>query len=163
MNRDTDPTASSIDSRRSMALSQFDILAGIKGISWVSLQLGAPKDQIRTPPMGMTIGDWTGDFYDFYDTAALVQCLDLVITVDTSVAHLAAGLGKPTWVLSRHDACWRWLMDRDDSPWYPTMRLFTQRKPYDWEEVLERMAVPLRELATQHRQHAAARVKEFTS
>jgi hypothetical protein len=104
----------------------------------------------------MTIGDWTSDLYDFFDTAALIQCLDLVISVDTSVAHVAGGLGKPVWLLSRYDACWRWLMDRDDTPWYPTMRLFTQKKPYDWEGVVERMLMPLQTLANQHRQRDAA-------
>jgi hypothetical protein len=156
MNRDQDPIATSIDARRSMQLAQFRPLAAVKGVSWVSLQLGPPKEQIRTNPAGMTIGDWTTDLYDFFDTAALVQCLDLVISVDTSVAHVGGGLGKPTWVLSRYDACWRWLMDRDDTPWYPTMRLFTQKKPYEWDEVVERMVQPLQALANQHRQQIAA-------
>jgi len=156
MNREDDVTARSIDSRRSMQLADFKTLGALKGISWVSLQLGPPKEQLRLNPAGMTIGDWTSDLYDFFDTAALIQCLDLVITVDTSVAHVAAGLGKPTWLLSRYDACWRWLMDRDDTPWYPTMRLFTQKKPYDWEGVLERMIMPLQTLANQARQRDAA-------
>jgi hypothetical protein len=156
MNRDQDPIATSIDARRSMQLAQFRPLSAIQGVSWVSLQLGPPKEQIRTNPAGMTIGDWTTDLYDFFDTAALVQCLDLVISVDTSVAHVAAGLGRPTWMLSRYDACWRWLMDRDDTPWYPTMRLFTQKKPYEWDEVVERMVQPLQTLANQHRQQKAA-------
>jgi hypothetical protein len=151
MNRDADPLASSIDARRSMSLQQFAPLAQLKGISWVSLQLGPAKEQIKGGLPGMTIGDWTADLYDFFDTAALIQCLDLVITVDTSVAHVAGGLGKPTWLLSRYDACWRWLMDRDTTPWYPTMQLFTQKKPHDWEEVLERMTSALRELADQRR------------
>jgi len=156
MNREDDVTARSIDSRRSMPLATFKPLGSLKGISWVSLQLGPPKEQLRLNPAGMTIGDWTSDLYDFFDTAALIQCLDLVITVDTSVAHVAGGLGKPTWLLSRYDACWRWLMDRDDTPWYPTMRLFTQKKPYDWDGVLERMIMPLQTLANQARQRDAA-------
>ena len=156
MNRDADPLASSIDARRSMRLSQLAPLASVKGVSWVSLQMGPPKEQIREHPAGMTIGDWTSDLYDFSDTAALIQCLDLVITVDTSVAHVAGGLGKPTWLLSRYDACWRWLMDRDDSPWYPTMRLFTQKKPHDWAEVLERMSYELLQWANQDRLRRAA-------
>ena len=156
MNRDQDANASAIDGRRSMRLEQFAPLAALKGISWVSLQLGPPREQIRQHPPGMTIGDWGDDLYDFYDTAALVQCLDLVITVDTSVVHLAGGLGKPTWMLSRYDACWRWLMDRDDSPWYPTMRIFTQKQPYDWDGCIERMIMPLQALANQRRQRSAA-------
>ena len=111
MNRDHDPVATSVDSRRSMLLQQFKPFGAVQGISWVSLQLGPPKDQITTNPAGLTIGDWTSDLYDFFDTAALVQCLDLVISVDTAVAHVAGALGKPVWLLSRYDACWRWLMD----------------------------------------------------
>ena len=67
--------------------------------------------------------DWTDELTDFADTAALIEALDLVITVDTAVAHLAGALGKPVWILNRFDACWRWLADRDDSPWYPSARL----------------------------------------
>ncbi|MBN8281154.1 MAG: hypothetical protein J0M16_11135 [Gammaproteobacteria bacterium] len=73
---------------------------------------------------------------DFGDTAALVEMMDLVIAVDTSVAHLAGGLGRPTWVLLPNHPDWRWLLDRDDSPWYPTMRLFRQRAMLDWDSVL---------------------------
>ena len=71
--------------------------------------------------------------------------LDLVITVDTSVGHLAGGLGIPAWVLLRYNACWRWLLDRDDSPWYPSTRLFRQRGLGDWHEVIERFAAALAE------------------
>jgi tetratricopeptide (TPR) repeat protein len=73
---------------------------------------------------------------DFADSAALVTNLDLVITVDTAMAHLAGALGKPVWILNRHAACWRWLQDREDSPWYPTARLFRQRRPGDWDAVI---------------------------
>jgi hypothetical protein len=79
--------------------------------------------------------DYTAELADFDDTAALVSALDLVITVDTAVAHLAGGLGKPVWILNRFDACWRWLMDRDDSPWYPSARLFRQPVAGDWGSV----------------------------
>jgi len=72
----------------------------------------------------------------------LVSALDLVITVDTAVAHLAGALGVPVWMLSRFDGCWRW-MNRDDSPWYPTMRIFWQKQPYDWAEVVDRVAKAL--------------------
>lgn len=156
MRREGDHIATSIDGRRSMQLEQFAPLAALPGISWVNLQLGPPRDQLRFHPKGMTIGDWSGDLYDFFDTAALIQALDLVISVDTSVVHVAGGLGKPTWLLSRYDACWRWLIDRDDTPWYPTMRIFTQKQPYDWEEVVNRMVMPLQALANQHRQREAA-------
>jgi len=77
---------------------------------------------------------------DFADTAALISLLDLVVTIDTSVAHLAAALGMPTWIMLRHRADWRWLLDRDDSPWYPTVRLFRQRRAGDWGGVVSDVA-----------------------
>jgi ADP-heptose:LPS heptosyltransferase len=83
----------------------------------------------------MTIHDWTDELDDFADTAALIEALDLVITVDTATAHLAGALGKPVWILNRNDACWRWLTGRDDSPWYPTATLFRQPRPGDWNAV----------------------------
>ncbi len=76
---------------------------------------------------------------DFADTAALIGGLDLVIAVDTAVAHLAAALGKPVWMLSRFMGCWRWLRDRDDSPWYPTLRIFRQQRAQDWDGALARV------------------------
>src|SRR4029077_18166586 len=92
------PLADAIDKKRSTSLQTFAPLAKVPGVSWVSLQKGVPRDQIGKPPSGMTIGDWTDMLDDFYDTAALIECLDLVISVDTSVIHLAAGMGKPTWL-----------------------------------------------------------------
>ena len=83
------------------------------------------------------------DLNDFGDTAALCACMDLVISVDTSVAHLAGALGKSTWVLLSFIPDWRWLLDRDDSPWYPSVRLFRQRRRGDWSNVLERLKANL--------------------
>ena len=85
----------------------------------------------------------TADLTDFTETAALLRCLDLVITVDTSVAHLAGALGCPTWILLPHHPDWRWLLDRDDSPWYPTVRLFRQPKPRDYDSVVDRVSAEL--------------------
>jgi ADP-heptose:LPS heptosyltransferase len=96
---------------------------------------------------GTEIIDLTGDLGNFSDTAALIAGLDLVISVDTSVAHLAGALAKPVWVLSRFDGCWRWLNGREDSPWYPTARIFHQRTRGDWAEVIERVARELTQLA----------------
>jgi ADP-heptose:LPS heptosyltransferase len=76
---------------------------------------------------------------DFADTAALIANLDLVIAVDTSTAHLAGAMGKPVWLLNRFDTCWRWMLGRDDTPWYPTMRIYRQKRPGDWEEVIARV------------------------
>ena len=95
----------------------------------------------------MIIHDWTEELDDFADTAALIEALDLVISVDTSVVHLAGALGKPAWILNRFDSCWRWMLDREDSPWYPTARLFRQRRPGEWDEVFERVASELALLA----------------
>ncbi|HTR78984.1 MAG TPA: glycosyltransferase family 9 protein, partial [Gemmatimonadaceae bacterium] len=105
---------------------------------------GEPAAQASTPPAGLVLHDWTSELSDFADTAALVEALDLVISVDTSVVHVAGALGKPVWVLNRFDQCWRWLRDRADSPWYPTARLFQQQRPGDWSGVIERVAEALR-------------------
>lgn len=133
-----------VDQRRSCTLAQFAPLAAIPGIDLISLQKGAPAAQARTPPHGMVVRDWTEHMHDFADTAALIEALDLVIGVDTSVVHVAGALGKPVWVLSRFDACWRWLIDREDSPWYPTARIFRQPQPGDWTSVMSRVAGELR-------------------
>ena len=89
--------------------------------------------------------DLTDDLHDFSDTAALIENLDLVIAVDTSVAHLAGALGKPFWLLNRYNTCWRWLLHREDSPWYPTARLFRQDTTRAWEPVIQRVAVALQD------------------
>ncbi|HEX8954892.1 MAG TPA: sulfotransferase, partial [Burkholderiaceae bacterium] len=80
--------------------------------------------------------DHTGDLFDFQETAALVEQLDLAICADTSTAHLAGAIGKPVWLLNRYNTCWRWLRDRTDSPWYPAMRLFRQPALGDWDSVM---------------------------
>jgi hypothetical protein len=107
------------------------------------LQVGPPAKQTLTPPFPLL--DAAGGLSDFADTAALIEALDLVIAVDTSVAHVAGALGKPVWLLNRFDACWRWLRDRDDTPWYPSMRLFRQTAPGDWAGVMARVADALRD------------------
>jgi ADP-heptose:LPS heptosyltransferase len=88
----------------------------------------------------------TGDLESLADTAALIEQLDLVISVDTAIAHLAGALGKPVWLLNRFDSCWRWLISRSDSPWYPTMRVYRQRQPGDWESVVEPVRADLAQL-----------------
>lgn len=134
-----------------MHLRQFAPLAEVPGVLFVSLQKGAPAAQARTPPSGMRLVDWTDELEDFADTAALVECLDLVISVDTAVAHLAGALGKPVWMLNRFDTCWRWLLGREDSPWYPTMRLFRQPRFMDWEPVLANVREQLELLSLSRR------------
>ncbi len=137
------PNAHAIDRRRSIGLARYAPLAKAKGVRFVSLQKGEPAAETAHPPKGLTLADFTTDLHDFSDTAALVANLDLVITVDTAVAHLAGALGKPVWVLSRYDGCWRWLNGREDSPWYPTLRLFHQKAPGDWGEVVGRVVKAL--------------------
>lgn len=138
--------AAAVDAARSTTLAAFAPAARVRGVSWVSLQKGPPAAQAPRPPQGMTLGDWTEHLDDFYDTAALISCLDLVVTVDTSVAHVAAALGVPTWVLSRSDPCWRWMGHREDSPWYPTVRHFAQPEAGDWEGVMGRVAMELEKM-----------------
>lgn len=136
--------ATLLDSRRSFDLETLAPLAGIPGISLVSLQFGPRAAQGLVPPRGMTLFDMTGDIRDFADTAAVIANLDLVITVDTSVVHVAGAIGAETWLLSRHDGCWRWFLERDDSPWYPSVRIFRQTRRGDWSETVESVARQLR-------------------
>jgi ADP-heptose:LPS heptosyltransferase len=88
----------------------------------------------------MAMSDWTSELNDFSDTAALIANLDQVISIDTAVAHLAAAMGKPVSILLPRFPTWRWLLDRDDSPWYPTVRLFRQEKSGDWTSPVARVA-----------------------
>jgi len=142
--RTDQPNAHAIDRRRSMWLDQFAPLA-MDGIHFFSLQKGPPAGQLQSKPPEMEIADFMNESMDFADTAALIANLDLVIGVDTSVIHLAGAMGKPVWVLSRFDGCWRWLLNRTDSPWYPAMRLFRQAKSGDWASVVEDVQAALKE------------------
>jgi len=139
------PTQQAVDRRRSLELEQLAPLAGLAGVSFVSLQKGEPSREPR--PQGLILHDWTDELDDFADTAALASGLDLVIAVDTSVAHLAGALGRPVWMLNRFDTCWRWLLGRDDSPWYPTLRQFRQPAPGDWGRVIQAVRAALVDLA----------------
>jgi hypothetical protein len=142
-------SAHQTDQRRSLHVSALLPLLRIPGITFVSLQKGeTTQPQIGELPEDLRPFDCMNEVSTFDDTAAIIAHLDLVITVDTSVAHLAAAMGKPVWILSRFDGCWRWLKDRDDSPWYPTVRLFRQTRPGDWNEVIERVALALSECST---------------
>ena len=129
------------DRRRSIGPATFARLLQVPGVSFVNLQKGAAAAQLLE--LGPGIADWMDECADFLDTAALVTHLDLVISVDTAVAHLAGALGKPVWLLNRFESEWRWLLDREDSPWYPTMRIFRQARRGDWDEVIARVASSL--------------------
>jgi Flp pilus assembly protein TadD len=131
------------DRRRSIPLGRLAPLGAVSHVSLVSLQKGSAATQAADPPPGLTLHDWTNDLEDFADTAALIAGLDLVLSVDTAVAHLAGAMGKPVWVLNRCDACWRWLRDRADSPWYPTARLFRQPTRGDWDSVIAEIVTAL--------------------
>lgn len=148
--RPHDRGSNAIDKRRSLPARAFVPLLRIAetaGVRFVSLQKGAASQpQIEDLPPDLRPFDPMGDVHDFADTAAIIECLDLVICVDTSVAHLAGALDKPVWILSRYDGCWRWLRDRDDTPWYPRARLFRQTVPGDWTEVIDRVAQALMSL-----------------
>jgi tetratricopeptide (TPR) repeat protein len=144
--RHDQPAGQAIDRRRSIALVQYAPLGAVTGANFVSLQKGTAAAQAAAPPEGLSIHDRTDELHDFADTAALIEALDLVITVDTSVAHLAGALGKPVWILNRFDACWRWLSERDDSPWYPSARLWHQQRPEDWDSVIAEVAAALHDL-----------------
>jgi tetratricopeptide (TPR) repeat protein len=136
-----------IDRRRSMALATMAPLAGVAGCSFVSLQKGEPATEAVSPPLGFVLHDFTAELGDFADTAAMIANLDLVISVDTAVVHLAGALGKPIWLLNRFGSCWRWLLERDDSPWYPTLRQFRQPSPGDWAGPISRVVAALNALA----------------
>jgi tetratricopeptide (TPR) repeat protein len=129
------------DRRRSLPLKTLARILDADA-RFVSLQKN-PRDSDREVLAGLDILDMTDCLSDFEETAALIACLDLVVTVDTSVAHLAGGLGCPVWILLPYRPDYRWLLDRDDSPWYPTARLFRQQKLHDYAGVVERMRAEL--------------------
>ncbi len=133
------------DAQRSMDSALFAPLAGIDDVRLYSLQ----KDK-STRPLEPALGtrlaaDFGPQLTRFAETAAIVENLDLMVTVDTSLAHLAGALGKPVWCLLPYAPDWRWLLDRDDTPWYPTMRLFRQRTAWDWKGVIARVRAALTE------------------
>ena len=126
------------DALRSIPLEDLAVLGKVTTVAWHSLQVpacGLPFDAIRDLAPGLI---------DFGATARALEAMDLVITVDTAVAHLAGALGRPTWLLLPFLPEWRWLLARDDSPWYPSLRIFRQETPNQWQEVLARVATALR-------------------
>lgn len=132
------------DRRRSFPLSALAPLAEIEGVRFHSLQKGAQATEAFRPPFGMELSNLLAEFEDFVHTAALMANMDLIITCDTSVAHLAGAMGLRTWILLPFAADWRWLRNRSDSPWYPTARLFRQPKTGDWTGVVAEVAEALR-------------------
>jgi len=125
---------------RSFPLRALENIAHLPGVRLISLQKGAGTEQLDTLPDGMQVTTLGQDFpQDFSDTAAAMEAMDLIISCDTSVAHLAGALGRPIWVALPYAADWRWLLDREDSPWYPGMQLFRQPKRGDWNGLFEKI------------------------
>lgn len=128
------------DQRRSLAIASFaPLLEAFPRVYWCSLQVGPRAVELRSAPLPCVVHDFAPLLRDFADTAAIVSELDLVIAVDTAVAHLAGALGRPAWVLLPFTADWRWLRHRSDSPWYPSLRLFRQVTPGDWPGVIDQV------------------------
>ena len=125
------------DQRRSIPLAQFVALAQVPNVGVYSLQKGYGTEQLAGRPTIVDLGVRLGDFMD---TAAVMMNLDLIISADTSPLHLAGALGRPVWAALPLAPCWRWLLEREDSPWYATMRLFRQQRAGEWRPVFERMA-----------------------
>jgi hypothetical protein len=136
------PAAAAVDRRRSVPPDKLAPLFDVPGLHFFGLQKGAIE-----APAANALFNFMNEMEDFADTAALVGNLDLVISVDTAVAHLAAALGKPVWLLDRFDPDWRWLTGRRDSPWYRSLRIYRQTYPGDWASVLQQVARDLRDIA----------------
>jgi tetratricopeptide (TPR) repeat protein len=134
------------DRNRSCLIAHFHRIIAIRPIQFVGLQKGRAAAQIDDLPLQLRFRNFGGELEDFTDTAGLLHNLDLVISVDTAVAHLAGALGKPVWVLLPFIPDWRWMMNRQDSPWYPTMKLFRQKRFGDWANVIETVTEELNKL-----------------
>jgi hypothetical protein len=133
-----------LDRWRSFPLTQLAPLAALPGVRLISLQAVDGLDQLRAPDLPFPVLELeNGRPRDFLDTAALISLLDLVITPDTSVAHLAGGLAQRVWLALSTVPEWRWMIEREDTPWYPTIRLFRQKTLGDWGDVFQRMAAAL--------------------
>lgn len=132
------PGFSTLDGRRSVGIATFAPLADVPRVSFISLQKGPAAAE--PVPAGLTLHDPMPEVGDFADTAAIVAGLDLVVSVDTAVVHLAGALGKPVFLLDRYDNCWRWFSGREDSPWYPRLRIFRQERLGDWTTPMRRVA-----------------------
>jgi len=162
------PFLRAVVANRSVPLSLFEQIASSGDVSLYSLQKMSGQGELDKDALGFMIHTFEPDFDDshgrFMDTAAVMKNLDLVITIDTSIAHLAGGLGVPVWVLLPYPADWRWMLGRSDSPWYPTMRLFRQTDVGDWESVMKLVATELQQhIAQQKRNYAiSAMVKNNT-
>lgn len=135
------------DRNRSMRFSQLQPLLALDHVKWISLQKSLGTSDSPEEIVSSGLMDWTGDLTDYAATAGLIESLDLVVSVDTSVAHLAGAMNKPVWVMIPFAPDWRWLLGRTDSPWYPSLRLFRQRERGDWSAVVDTIRQALENLA----------------
>ncbi|MFN0161950.1 MAG: tetratricopeptide repeat protein [Burkholderiales bacterium] len=143
-----------VDFRRSLPVELAAHLTDVPGCSFVSLQVGPRAGELADT--NAHVADFSAHISDFADTAALMKCLDLVVSVDTAVVHLAGALGHPTWMLSRYDCCWRWGERATTAAWYPTLRPFYQDAPGDWRGVIERVGAALVEQVRDHARRVRA-------
>jgi hypothetical protein len=127
------------DLRRSVSFNSLAPLLALENFCWISLQ----KDSVATRADQSCVLDWSDEITDFADTAGLISQLDLVISVDTAVAHLAGAMGKPVWLLNSFESEWRWMQDRTDSAWYPSMRIFRQTESGNWNSVIREVIAGL--------------------
>jgi tetratricopeptide (TPR) repeat protein len=137
--------------RRSLPIEMLLPILSTLNVEFHALQKELPPAHREFMAAHPTLIDHSADLADFAETAALISQLDLVVTIDTAVAHLAGALGKPVWIMLHHNADWRWLLDRTDSPWYPTARLFRQKRAGDWKGVVSSVARALRPTIKQPR------------
>ncbi len=137
------------DAQRSMRLAALLPLLRLPGMQWISLQCGTPARELEQLPADVQVCDASGGDRDLADAAARIASLDLVVTTDTSIAHLAGAMGRPVWIMVPWLSDWRWMQDRETTPWYPTARLFRQSSPGDWDGVLEGVATELNNLREQ--------------
>ena len=154
--RPDQPEVWATNTRRNLPLEKLRVFKDIDA-QFYSLQKGDPAESelveaLKNGWEGPQIINHASELNDFTDTAALIENLDLVIAVDTSTAHLAAALGKPTWILNRFDTCWRWLQEREDSPWYPSVRLYRQKQQGDWDGVLSHLKQELMRMRKNERE-----------
>jgi hypothetical protein len=131
------------DGTRSMTLQQLAPLAAVQGVTFYSVQKGYAQSQLANPPPGLELIDLSPHLHDFADTADAMRQMDLVITTDTSVAHLVGALGQAVWLMLQYMPDWRWLRHRPDSLWYPTMRLFRQNARGNWPGVIHQVTSAL--------------------
>ncbi|MBL8675658.1 MAG: tetratricopeptide repeat protein [Rhodospirillales bacterium] len=144
------------NSKRAVGLERFLTFAGVPGVQLFSLQKGPPYEEYRQQAPHPLVVDLGSAFDDFADTAAIIRELDLVLMTDSSVAHLAGSLGAPIWDLVNYNTYWIYFQDRDDCPWYPSMRLFRQRAAGDWDELFDRVRGELARHVTEVRRASGA-------